>query len=254
VVIGDTMGELMMLTALRTSPLWAAASLKSVAVTIRLEAAAHALPVLMGPHTFNFKDICARLQAADGLITVTDADSLVKEVSTLLTDEDYRLWWSPRGGSSAPEPGCANTPAATPATVSASAESLMSQRLSVVMIAKNAADLLPDCLASVTWADEIVLLDSGSEDNTVELARTAGVKVFIDTDWQGYGVQRQRAQRFASGDYVLMIDTDERVTPELASALRATLASPQPVRSTALRVATISSGALCATAAGIPIA
>ena len=44
----------------------------------------------------------------------------------------------------------------------------MSPRLSVVMIAKNAADLLPDCLASVSWADEIVLLDSGSSDNTVE--------------------------------------------------------------------------------------
>ena len=48
----------------------------------------------------------------------------------------------------------------------------MSPRLSVVMIAKNAVDLLPDCLASVSWADEIVLLDSGSSDNTVELARS----------------------------------------------------------------------------------
>lgn len=104
----------------------------------------------------------------------------------------------------------------------------MSPRLSVVMIAKNAADLLPDCLASVAWADEIILLDSGSEDNTAELARSAGVKVFIDSDWQGYGIQRQRAQRHATGDYVLMIDTDERVTPELANALRAALASPEP--------------------------
>nr|AIA88628.1 CAZy families GT30 protein [uncultured Enterobacter sp.] len=47
----------------------------------------------MGPHTFNFKDICARLQQADGLITVTDAASLVKTVSGLLNDEDYRLWY-----------------------------------------------------------------------------------------------------------------------------------------------------------------
>jgi (heptosyl)LPS beta-1,4-glucosyltransferase len=50
----------------------------------------------------------------------------------------------------------------------------MSQRLSVVMIAKNAADLLPDCLASVAWADEIILLDSGSQDATSEVARAAG--------------------------------------------------------------------------------
>lgn len=104
----------------------------------------------------------------------------------------------------------------------------MSTRLSVVMIAKNAADLLPDCLASVAWADEIVLLDSGSGDNTTEIARAAGAKVFVDTDWQGYGIQRQRAQSFATGDYVLMIDTDERVTPELQQSLLSVLATPQP--------------------------
>jgi 3-deoxy-D-manno-octulosonic-acid transferase len=47
----------------------------------------------MGPHTFNFKDICAKLAQADGLITVNDSASLVKEISTLLTDEDYRLYY-----------------------------------------------------------------------------------------------------------------------------------------------------------------
>lgn len=52
----------------------------------------------------------------------------------------------------------------------------MSTRLSVVMIAKNAADLLSDCLASVAWADEIVILDSGSTDNTADVARAAGAK------------------------------------------------------------------------------
>ena len=52
----------------------------------------------------------------------------------------------------------------------------MSTRLSVVMIAKNAADLLPDCLSSVAWADEIVILDSGSTDNTADVARAAGAK------------------------------------------------------------------------------
>ena len=58
-----------------------------------LEPAAHAIPVLMGPHTINFKDICARLAQAAGLITATDAASLVKEVTTLLTDEDYRNYY-----------------------------------------------------------------------------------------------------------------------------------------------------------------
>ncbi len=72
------------------------------------------------------------------------------------------------------------------------------------------------------------MLDSGSEDDTVGIATRAGAKVFSNTEWPGYGVQRQRAQRYASGDYILMIDTDERVTPELAQALRAILEAPQP--------------------------
>lgn len=71
----------------------------------------------------------------------------------------------------------------------------MRARLSVVMIAKNAASLLPDCLASVAWADEIVVLDSGSSDDTVAVATAAGAKVFTESDWQGYGIQRQRAQQ-----------------------------------------------------------
>lgn len=61
----------------------------------------------------------------------------------------------------------------------------MPNRLSVVMIAKNASDVLPECLASVAWADEVVLLDSGSTDSTVEIALQAGAKVFINEDWQG---------------------------------------------------------------------
>lgn len=100
------------------------------------------------------------------------------------------------------------------------------QRLSVVMIAKNEAELLPDCLASVSWADEIIVLDSGSADDTMALARAAGAQVFQATEWQGYGKQRQRAQSFASCDMILMIDADERVTPELRQAIERVLEAP----------------------------
>ncbi len=55
------------------------------------------------------------------------------------------------------------------------------------MIAKNEAGLLPDCLRSVEWADEIIVLDSGSEDDSVAVAEGLGAKVFTHTDWQGFG-------------------------------------------------------------------
>lgn len=92
VVIGDTMGELMLLYGIADLA-FVGGSLVERGGHNPLEAAAHAIPVLMGPHTFNFKDICAKLAQADGLITVTDADSLDKEIGTLLTDEDYRLYY-----------------------------------------------------------------------------------------------------------------------------------------------------------------
>lgn len=100
------------------------------------------------------------------------------------------------------------------------------QRLSVVMITKNEAELLPDCLASVSWADEIIVLDSGSHDNSVDIATQAGAKVYHNDDWQGYGIQRQRAQHYATGDMILMIDADERVTPELRAAIEQVLVAP----------------------------
>lgn len=100
------------------------------------------------------------------------------------------------------------------------------QRLSVVMIVKNEAELLPACLASVSWADEIVVLDSGSSDATADIARQAGAKVFQAADWAGFGKQRQRAQGHASGDMILMIDADERVTPTLRASIENVLAQP----------------------------
>ncbi|MBL5827031.1 glycosyltransferase family 2 protein [Serratia fonticola] len=97
--------------------------------------------------------------------------------------------------------------------------------LSVVMITKNEAELLSECLQSVAWADEIIVLDSGSTDGSVALAESLGAKVFTHTDWQGFGKQRQKAQSYATQDYVLMIDADERVTPELRHSIEQVLAN-----------------------------
>ncbi len=92
VVIGDTMGELMLLYGIADLA-FVGGSLVERGGHNPLEAAAHALPVLMGPHTFNFKDICSKLSQADGLITVTDSQSLCNSVTSLLSDEDYRLYY-----------------------------------------------------------------------------------------------------------------------------------------------------------------
>ena len=101
------------------------------------------------------------------------------------------------------------------------------KRLSVVLIARNEASLLQECLESVAWADEIVLLDSGSEDETVEVARSFGALVFRNAQWPGFGKQRQLAQSHATGDYILMIDADERVSPELRLSIENALKDPQ---------------------------
>ncbi|MGH8226270.1 MAG: glycosyltransferase family 2 protein [Gammaproteobacteria bacterium] len=101
-------------------------------------------------------------------------------------------------------------------------------RLSAVIIAKNAADRLADCLDSVAFADEILVYDGGSSDATAELARARGAKVVAAPDWQGFGIQRQRAQAEAQGEWILMVDADERVTPALAEEIRAALDADDP--------------------------
>lgn len=87
--------------------------------------------------------------------------------------------------------------------------------LSAVLIVKNEEERLTACLEKLRWADEIIVLDSGSTDNTLDIARQFTSHVYVDADWQGYGVQRQRAQARASGDWILMVDADEHVTDEL---------------------------------------
>lgn len=92
--------------------------------------------------------------------------------------------------------------------------------LSAVLIVKNEGGQIADCLKTIDWADEIIVMDSGSTDDTVAQARAQGAKIFVNAEWLGYGIQRQRAQEQASCDWVLMVDADERVTPELAAEIR----------------------------------
>ncbi|MFJ5430817.1 glycosyltransferase family 2 protein [Pectobacterium actinidiae] len=102
----------------------------------------------------------------------------------------------------------------------------MRKYLSIGIITKNESELIEECLQSISWADEIIVVDSGSTDNTVEIAHQYGAKVYQHNDWPGYGKQRQRAQGYASGDYIFFIDADERMTPELRQSIESVLLKP----------------------------
>lgn len=99
--------------------------------------------------------------------------------------------------------------------------------ISVVIISKNEAHDIRDCLDSVTWADEIIVLDSGSSDNTINIAREFTSHVYSSTDWQGFGIQKNRALAYASKDWVLSLDADERVSNLLKEEILQVLKSPQ---------------------------
>jgi len=99
----------------------------------------------------------------------------------------------------------------------------MGKTLSVAMIALNEAENLPRTLASVAWANEVVVVDSGSTDGTQEIARRAGARV-IEEPWKGFAGQKNSAIGHATGDWVLSLDADEEVGPELAAEIRGLLA------------------------------
>ncbi|SET38739.1 glycosyltransferase family 2 protein [Thorsellia anophelis] len=101
--------------------------------------------------------------------------------------------------------------------------------LSILIITKNEAELISDCLLSCQFADEIILLDSGSIDSTPEIAKELGAKVYIDKEWEGFGKQRQKIQNYATCDLVLMIDADERISSELQSEIKCILNGGLPV-------------------------
>jgi len=92
--------------------------------------------------------------------------------------------------------------------------------LSAILITRNEAHNLEDCLASLKdLADEIVVVDTKSSDDTVAIAQKFGAKVAQPQDWPGFGPQKNRALALATQPWVLSIDADERVTPELAAEI-----------------------------------
>lgn len=96
-------------------------------------------------------------------------------------------------------------------------------RLSVVVIGHDSADLLPRCLESVRWADEIVYVDGGSRDDSTEIARRFGARVIESPSRLGLNHNKEVGRRAASGDWILSLDTDERVEDDLRAEIEAIL-------------------------------
>jgi len=94
-------------------------------------------------------------------------------------------------------------------------------KISVIVITKDEEANIERCLSSVSWADEIVVVDSQSSDRTVEIARAYGARVIETTNWPGFGPQKNRALAQAGGEWVLSLDADERVTLELREEIMA---------------------------------
>lgn len=99
--------------------------------------------------------------------------------------------------------------------------------ISAILITKNAARTLRRCLESLRWTDEIVVVDSSSTDATPEICREFGVKLIVTDDWPGFGAQKNRALDAATGDWLLSLDADEWITPELRDEMRAVMADPE---------------------------
>lgn len=98
--------------------------------------------------------------------------------------------------------------------------------LSVIIITKNESANIGDCMDSVAFADEIIVVDSDSADDTCAIAAAKGARVVQTDDWPGFGPQKNRALDLATQEWVLSIDADERVTPELADAIGQALCEP----------------------------
>jgi len=98
--------------------------------------------------------------------------------------------------------------------------------ISVVIITKNEEKFISDAIKSALWADEVLILDSGSEDKTCEIAKKLGARVEYQ-EWLGFGRQKQKAVSLAKNDWVFVLDSDERITDELKNEILNELKNPK---------------------------
>lgn len=97
--------------------------------------------------------------------------------------------------------------------------------ISALIIAKNEEKMLPECLESLKWADEVLLIDTGSKDKTVEIARKAGARVVKYLSGKNYSQWREYGKKHAKHEWVLYIDADERVPKKLAEEIKQVISS-----------------------------
>lgn len=107
-----------------------------------------------------------------------------------------------------------NTPASTPGI-----------KLTIGILTLNEEKRIASCIRSASFADQVIVVDSGSTDRTREIAASAGAEVHLHPDWQGFAVQRNRILQHARGDYIFFLDADEEITPELAAEISSVVQS-----------------------------
>ncbi len=92
--------------------------------------------------------------------------------------------------------------------------------ISIIIIVKNGEEYIEKALKSAMWADDIIILDSGSTDNTKKIAQKYTKNVHTSEAWPGFGIQRQNAQKLSKSDWIFMLDADEEISTNLQNSIK----------------------------------